>query len=120
MQGKCLYFGETRAFKDLDSLSHYVYLQTWTSGPGRQYWIIEHNGSQQRPIGGQAVQTYLRLVRERELKHRQPGLPLNPTQECRLEMRRISTSHQSESPYPYPEFPLWKCGALPSRPVPTM
>jgi hypothetical protein len=77
MQGKCLHSGETRALKDLDSLFHYVYLQTWASGPGRQYWIIERNGSQQRPIGGQEVQNHLRLVRERELKHKQPGLPLN-------------------------------------------
>ncbi|KAF4337559.1 telomere-associated helicase [Fusarium beomiforme] len=77
MQGKCLYFGETRAFKDLDSLFNYVYLQTWASGPGRQYWIFEHNGSQQRPIGGQGVQNHLKLMRERELNHRQPGLPLN-------------------------------------------
>ncbi|KAH7199225.1 hypothetical protein BKA60DRAFT_430884, partial [Fusarium oxysporum] len=41
MQGKCLHFGETRSFKDLDSLFHYVYLQTWASGPGRQYWIVK-------------------------------------------------------------------------------
>ncbi|KAM5527556.1 hypothetical protein FOXYSP1_19918 [Fusarium oxysporum f. sp. phaseoli] len=25
--------------------------------------------------------------------------------------------HQSESPFSYPEFPLWKCGAFPSGPV---
>ncbi|EXL94443.1 hypothetical protein FOIG_12639 [Fusarium odoratissimum NRRL 54006] len=77
MQGKCLHFGETRSFKDLDSLFHYVYLQTWASGPGRQYWIVKRNGSQQRPIGGEEVQNHLRLVREREPQHKQPGLPLN-------------------------------------------
>ncbi|EXM13918.1 hypothetical protein FOTG_17654 [Fusarium oxysporum f. sp. vasinfectum 25433] len=46
-------------------------MQTWASGPGRQYWIIEH-------IGGEEVQNHLRLVCERELQLKLPGLPLNP------------------------------------------
>ncbi|EXL40293.1 hypothetical protein FOCG_17181 [Fusarium oxysporum f. sp. radicis-lycopersici 26381] len=78
MQGKCLHSGETRSSKDLDSLFHYVYLQTWASGPGRQYWIVKRNGNQQRPIGGDEVQNHLRLVCERHLQHKQPGLPLSP------------------------------------------
>ncbi|KAK7583533.1 hypothetical protein V3481_012819 [Fusarium oxysporum f. sp. vasinfectum] len=77
MQGKCLHFGETRSSKDLDSLFHYVYLQTWASGPGRQFWIVKRNGNQQRPIGGDEVQNHLRLVCERQLQHKQPGLPLS-------------------------------------------
>ncbi|KAF5701738.1 telomere-associated helicase [Fusarium mundagurra] len=49
----------------------YVYLQTWTSGSRRRYWIIERNGNLLRPVDGEEIQNHLRAVHEREQKQGQ-------------------------------------------------
>ncbi|KAI5455742.1 hypothetical protein BGZ63DRAFT_137258 [Mariannaea sp. PMI_226] len=66
MHDQCRHYGQTRSANEFDELFQYVFLQTWVSGPGRQYWLIERNGSRLRPIGGQQVQDHLRSIRERE------------------------------------------------------
>lgn len=69
MQEQCTFNGVLRRRReDIDTLFRYVYLQTWLSGPARRYWIVEHNGSVLRPIGGQKAQDHLKAVRERELE----------------------------------------------------
>ena len=52
--------------RNLDKLIDYVYLQTWTTGPGRKYWIIEQNGTILRPGGGPEAQDHIQSVRQRE------------------------------------------------------
>jgi hypothetical protein len=32
-----------------------AYLQTWTHGASRKYWVVQKNGSLIRPVTGQAV-----------------------------------------------------------------
>jgi hypothetical protein len=55
----------------MDELFQYVYLQSWESGPNRNYWVVEHNRSSMRPIWGQLVQQRLRAIWQRELDYRQ-------------------------------------------------
>ncbi|KAH6881156.1 hypothetical protein B0T10DRAFT_518875 [Thelonectria olida] len=91
MKHQCRYYGQVRSLSNLDALFQYVFLQTWVSGPGRQYWIIERNGSRLRLIGGQEVQDHIRSIRERERErehrraaaaagdHETPSKPVNLT-----------------------------------------
>ncbi|KAM0362978.1 hypothetical protein ACHAO7_010765 [Fusarium culmorum] len=58
----------TRAVRrrDLDQQFECVYLQTWTTGSTRRYWIIKHRGSIVRQVDSPAVQAHLRSVLTRE------------------------------------------------------
>ncbi|CAG1999049.1 unnamed protein product [Fusarium graminearum] len=58
----------TRAVRrrDLDQQFECVYLQTWTTGSTRRYWIIKHRGSIVRQVDSPAVQGHLRSVLTRE------------------------------------------------------
>ncbi|RKK62815.1 hypothetical protein BFJ69_g16984 [Fusarium oxysporum] len=57
--------------RDIEKHFDYVYLQTWTSGSRRRYWIIERNGNLLRPVDGEEIQNHLRVVHEREQKQGQ-------------------------------------------------
>lgn len=46
----------------MDRFIEYVYLQTWTTGPSRKYWIVNWNGSPLRPAGGRQAQKHLESV----------------------------------------------------------
>jgi hypothetical protein len=58
----------TRAVRrrDLDQQFECVYLQTWTTGSTRKYWIIKQGGSIVRQVDSSAVQAHLRSVLTRE------------------------------------------------------
>ncbi|KAH6876790.1 hypothetical protein B0T10DRAFT_497227 [Thelonectria olida] len=60
-----------RRRRDLDRQFECVYLQTWTTGSTRKYWIIQRGGSVIRPLDGPAVQSHLRGVLMRELGRQQ-------------------------------------------------
>ncbi|KAF9769836.1 hypothetical protein IL306_012675, partial [Fusarium sp. DS 682] len=61
-----------RRRRDLDQQFEYVYLQTWTTGSTRKYWIIKRDGSMVRQIDSPAVQAHLRGVLTREFSREQP------------------------------------------------
>ncbi|KAH7231700.1 uncharacterized protein BKA55DRAFT_523974 [Fusarium redolens] len=52
--------------RDLDQQFECVYLQTWTTGSTRRYWIINRGGSMIRQVDSPAVQAHLRSVLTRE------------------------------------------------------
>ncbi|EXL66159.1 hypothetical protein FOPG_17649 [Fusarium oxysporum f. sp. conglutinans race 2 54008] len=52
--------------RDLDQQFDCVYLQTWTTGSARRYWIINRGGSMVRQVDSPAVQAHLRSVLTRE------------------------------------------------------
>jgi hypothetical protein len=37
MRDQCRHYGQTRSSNELDEVFQYIFLQTWVSGPGRQY-----------------------------------------------------------------------------------
>jgi hypothetical protein len=43
-----------------------VYLQTWTHGASRRYWIVKKNGSTIRPVTGRGVSEYIQSTHWRE------------------------------------------------------
>ncbi|KAL5320126.1 hypothetical protein ACEPPN_010927 [Leptodophora sp. 'Broadleaf-Isolate-01'] len=51
---------------DLDNLYDDVYLQTWTHGASRRYWIVKKNGSTIRPVAGRGVSEHIKSARQRE------------------------------------------------------
>ncbi|KAH7248230.1 hypothetical protein B0J15DRAFT_562411 [Fusarium solani] len=70
-----------RPRRDLDQQFECVYLQTWTTGSTRRYWIIKRGGSAVRPVDGPAVQAHLRAVLTRELDRRQRPAAAEPAGE---------------------------------------
>ncbi|KAM6506734.1 hypothetical protein FALCPG4_018851 [Fusarium falciforme] len=70
-----------RPRRDLDQQFECVYLQTWTTGSTRKYWIIKRGGSIVRPVDGPAVQAHLRAVLTRELDRRQRPAAAEPAGE---------------------------------------
>lgn len=82
MEGHCDHYSKMRSGGDFDTLFGYIWLQTWTNGPHRKYWVVECNRSLIRPIGkGQA-------------QHR-PRLIL--TEKSDLERRRSENSQTTEA-----------------------
>ncbi|EXK76860.1 hypothetical protein FOQG_18408 [Fusarium oxysporum f. sp. raphani 54005] len=59
--------------RDLDQQFECVYLQTWTTGSTRKYWIIKRGGSIVRQVDSPAVQAHLRGVLTREFSRQQPN-----------------------------------------------
>ncbi|CAM1507683.1 Fc.00g073240.m01.CDS01 [Cosmosporella sp. VM-42] len=54
-----------------DDLFEYVYLQTWTTGSSRKYWIIEQGGNIARPVNDQRTDEHLMAVHKREMARHQ-------------------------------------------------
>ncbi|EGU73397.1 hypothetical protein FOXB_16094, partial [Fusarium oxysporum f. sp. conglutinans Fo5176] len=63
----------SRRRRDLDQQFECVYLQTWTTGSTRKYWIIKRGGSIVRQVDNPAVQAHLRGVLTREFSRQQPN-----------------------------------------------
>ncbi|KAJ3453401.1 hypothetical protein MRS44_017648 [Fusarium solani] len=76
-----------RRRRDLDQQFECVYLQTWTTGSTRKYWIIQRGGSVIRPLDGPAVQSHLRAVLTRELGRQQRPPAPEPGRSPRLARR---------------------------------
>src|SRR6187402_299577 len=53
----------------IDDLYDDVYLQTWTHGASRKYWIVQKDGSLHRPATGPETRAHLLSVWEREHMH---------------------------------------------------
>ncbi|VTO87342.1 unnamed protein product [Fusarium graminearum] len=63
---------QPRRRRDLDPQFEYVYLQTWTTGSTRKYWIIKRGGSMVRQMDSPAVQAHLHGVLTREFNREHP------------------------------------------------
>ncbi|KAH6974818.1 hypothetical protein EDB80DRAFT_659046 [Ilyonectria destructans] len=66
LSSQCPNYVTAQGRRDIDELFEYVFLQTWATGPNREYWIIERHGSLIRPVDSQDIQDHLRSVLERE------------------------------------------------------
>ncbi|KJZ69835.1 hypothetical protein HIM_10763 [Hirsutella minnesotensis 3608] len=62
----CPAYGTAHNRRATDALFEYVFLQAWTAGPARKYWIIEREGNLVRPAHIRGVQEHLQSVHERE------------------------------------------------------
>jgi Orsellinic acid/F9775 biosynthesis cluster protein D len=100
MRDQCRHYGQFRSSNELDELFQYVFLQTWVSGPGRQYWLIERNGSRLRPIGGQQVQDHLRSMRERERERERRRTATATGDHCDIPSERLRAPSPGSSSEP--------------------
>lgn len=52
----------------IDKVNHHddVYLQTWTYGASRRYWIVKKDGSTIRPVAGRGVSEHIESAYQRE------------------------------------------------------
>ncbi|KAH8646452.1 hypothetical protein BGZ61DRAFT_376808 [Ilyonectria robusta] len=63
---RCPNLGVLHRRCDIDKQFEYVFLQTWTTGPSRRYWIIKRNGTIVRPVKSREIQDHLQSVRKQE------------------------------------------------------
>ncbi len=52
--------------RDIDKNMEYVFLQSWTVGSNRKYWVIERDGDIIRPPSGQDIHDHMAAVRDRQ------------------------------------------------------
>lgn len=50
----------------IDHLYHDVYLQTWTQGASRRYWIVKKDGSLTRPVADRGASEHIQSLHGRE------------------------------------------------------
>jgi len=58
--------GERPSRSRIDELYDDVFLQTWTNGPSREYWMVKKNGSTIRPVTCRGPTEHIQSIHERE------------------------------------------------------
>lgn len=71
---------DSRRYGNIDHLFEYVYLQTWTTGSNRKYWIIKRNGHITRPVIEQHTYNHILAVQAREVACHRDGRDNQETQ----------------------------------------